>query len=50
MRDNLRKQVVARNYLSAVANDAKRFLDAVRADLPHDGGAKCRADFKKACG
>ena len=50
------KQLVARVYSRATARNAKRFLDAVRADLPHDllsvqvdGGSEFRAAFEQAC-
>ena len=50
------KQLVARVYSRATAHNAKRFLDAVRADLPHDllsvqvdGGSEFRAAFEQAC-
>ena len=50
------KQLVARAYSRATAHNAKRFLEAVRNDLPHpllsvqvDGGSEFRADFEQAC-
>ena len=50
------KQLVARVYSRATARNAKRFPDAVRADLPHDllsvqvdGGSEFRAAFEQAC-
>ena len=50
------KQLVARAYSRATAHNAKRFLAAVQADLPHplvsiqvDGGSEFMADFEQAC-
>lgn len=50
------KQLVARVYSRATANNAKRFLQAVRDDLPYpvrsiqvDGGGEFRAEFEDAC-
>lgn len=50
------KQLVARAYSRATAHNAKRFLEAVQADLPHllvsvqvDGGSEFMADFERAC-
>ena len=50
------KQLVARVYSRATANNARRFLQAVRADLPYplrsiqvDGGGEFRAEFEDAC-
>ena len=47
---------MARAYSRATAHNAKRFLEAVRNDLPHpllsvqvDGGSEFRADFEQAC-
>ena len=52
----LGKQLVARVYSRATANNAKRFLEAVRKDLPYplrsiqvDGGGEFRAEFEDAC-
>ena len=52
----LGKQLVARAYARATAHSAKRFLQAVQADLPHpllsiqvDGGSEFMADFEQAC-
>ena len=46
------KQLVARVYSRATANNARRFLQAMREDLPYplrlaqvDGGAEFRAEF-----
>ena len=50
------KQLVARVYSRATANNARRFLNAVREDLPFelrsiqvDGGSEFCADFEEAC-
>ena len=50
------KQLVARVYYNATANNANRFLEAVRAVLPHpllsvrvDGGSEFMAEFEQAC-
>lgn len=50
------KQLVARVYSRATANNARRFLQAVREDLPYplrsvqvDGGGEFRAEFEEAC-
>ena len=50
------KQLVTRVHCRATANNAKRFLEAVRTDLPHelisvqvDGGSEFMADFEQAC-
>ena len=50
------KQMVARAYSRATAGNAERFLDAVRAELPHellsvqvDGGSEFMAEFERAC-
>ena len=50
------KQRVARVYSRATTNNAKRFLQAVREDLPYplrsiqiDGGGEFRAEFEDAC-
>lgn len=50
------KQLVARVYSRATANNARRFLQAVREDLPYpvrsiqvDGGGEFRAEFEDAC-
>ena len=52
----LGKQLVARVYSRASAHNARRFLEAVREDLPYplrsvqvDGGSEFRADFEAAC-
>ena len=52
----LGKQLVAQVYSRATARNAKRFLEAVRQDLPYpllsvqvDGGSEFRADFEAAC-
>ena len=50
------KQLVVRVYSRATANNPKRFLQAVREDLPYplrsiqvDGGGEFRAEFEDAC-
>lgn len=50
------KQLVARVYSRATANNASRFLNAVREDLPFelrsiqvDGGSEFCAEFEEAC-
>jgi len=50
------KQLVARVYSRATANNARRFLQAVIEDLPYpprsiqvDGGSEFRAGFEDAC-
>ena len=50
------KQLVVRVYSRATANNATRFLQALRADLPYplrsvqvDGGGEFRAEFEDAC-
>ncbi len=50
------KQLVARVYSRATANNARRFLEAVLEDLPCpprsiqvDGGGEFRAGFEDAC-
>ena len=50
------KRLVTRVYYGATANNAKRFLEAVHTDLPHDlfsvpvdGGSEFMADFEQAC-
>ncbi|WP_446831958.1 helix-turn-helix domain-containing protein [Candidatus Foliamicus sp.] len=50
------KQLVVRVYSRATANNARRFLQAVRTELPCplqslqvDGGAEFRAEFEDAC-
>ena len=50
------KQLVVRVYSRATANNARRFLEAVREDLPYplrsiqvDGGGEFRAEFEDAC-
>lgn len=50
------KQLVARVYSQATANNAKRFLEALRTELPHalhsvqvDGGSEFMAEFEQAC-
>ena len=50
------KQLVARAYTRATAHSAKRFLEALQADLPHpllsiqvDGGSEFMAGFEQAC-
>ena len=50
------KVMVARVFSRATARNARRFLDAVRSDLPFpvrsiqvDGGSEFRADFEDAC-
>lgn len=50
------KQLVVRVYSRATANNAQRFLNAVREDLPYplrsvqvDGGGEFRAEFEDAC-
>jgi len=52
----LGKQLVARVYSRATANNARRFLQAVIEDLPYpprsiqvDGGSEFRAGFEDAC-
>ncbi len=50
------KQLVTRVYSRATANNARRFLQALREDLPYplrsiqvDGGSEFRAEFEDAC-
>jgi len=50
------KHLVARAYSRATAHNAERFLDAVRAEMPHellsvqvDGGSEFMAEFEQAC-